>query len=90
MAEVRSLVDTQRSKLSERLVAGAIDEYRAASIHLADGAVVGLCHLARICVGRGANTIVAPFAAVAVGSYGLRQLDSKLELLFLLSDDPGA
>jgi hypothetical protein len=52
--------------------------------------VVGLSHLARLCVDAEARSAVAPFAAIAVGSYGAGfcDRDSILELQYLLPEDP--
>jgi [protein-PII] uridylyltransferase len=55
---------------------------------LADSAVVGLLHVASISTGLRCNSMIPPFAALAMGGYGRSELApaSDLDLLFLLPD----
>jgi len=92
-ARLRPFVDGARLSLRRRHESGGtIDEYIGGLALLMDGAVAGLCHVARFCADGAAHSIVAPFAAVAVG--GLKHQEppgtSTLDLLFLLPENPMA
>lgn len=71
---------------------GTIEEYVRGLAQLTDGAVAGLCHVARFCADGTADSVVAPFAAVAVGGLGCREPSaaSAVGLLFILPDNPAA
>ena len=81
IARLRPRIDTER-RLLDLEVDGPFDERPHSMTRLADGAVVGLSHLARLCVDADARSAVAPFAAIAVGNYGAGccDRDSILEL----------
>jgi hypothetical protein len=90
-ARLRPFVDGARRKLRRRHESGGtIDEYVGGLAQLRDGAVAGLCHVARFCADGTAHSIVPPFAAVAVG--GLKHQEpsgtSLIDLLFLLPENP--
>jgi hypothetical protein len=67
IARLRPRIDAERTRLAQHL---SLEERLCCWTRLADGAVVGLSHLARLCVDAGARSAVAPFAAIAVGNYG--------------------
>jgi [protein-PII] uridylyltransferase len=86
---LRPLVAQTHEVLRENLeTGGSVDEYLHGRARLADSAVVGLLHLAANANGVRGDSMVAPFAAVAVGGYGRCELapGSDLDLLFLLPD----
>lgn len=90
LTHLRPLVDAEHARLLEQLDAGgAIEDYMRGRARLADNLVVGLFHLARVCVGADTSTMVPPLAALAVGDYGRCRLArrSTLGLLFLHSND---
>jgi UTP:GlnB (protein PII) uridylyltransferase len=83
-------VDHARMRLAEHLKTGCSREQQLRSwSRIADGAVIGLSHLARLCVGAPTRSAIAPFALVAVGKYGARccDLDVSLELQCLVPED---
>jgi hypothetical protein len=86
IARLRPRIDAERTRLAQHL---SLEERLCCWTRLADGAVVGLSHLARLCVDAGARSAVAPFAAIAVGNYGAGccDRDSSLELQYLLPED---
>ena len=89
IARLQSRVDTERRHLDLEFKC-SLDERPRRWTRLADGAVVGLSHLARLCVDAEARSAVAPFAAIAVGNYGagFGDRDCILELQYLLPEDP--
>jgi hypothetical protein len=86
IARLRPRIDAERTRLAQHL---SVDERLRRWTRLADGAVVGLSHLARLCVDAEARSAVAPFAVMAVGTYGAGccDIDSILELQYLLPED---
>jgi hypothetical protein len=91
LARVRPLVDRSHAALRSRFEAdGSGAGFLRGRARLADGAVIGLLHLARAVVSvDDAVTAVAPVTVLAVGGYGRRELapGSDLDLLFLTGDD---
>ena len=65
-AEHRRLVQVTK-------IRGSLDERLRSRTRLADGAIIGLSHLARLSVHVEARSAVAPFAVMAVGKYGARR-----------------
>ncbi len=93
LGRLRPFVDGARLELQRRHEAGGtIGEHAQGLAQLMDGAVAGLCHVARFCVDGVADSVVAPFAAVAVGGHERREPStaSALDLLFLLPENPAA
>jgi hypothetical protein len=89
IARLQPRIDTECRQLDLE-IEGSFDERLRRWTRLADGAVVGLSHLGRLCVDAAARSAVAPFAAIAVGNYGAGfcDRDSILELQYLLPEDP--
>ena len=90
IARLRPRVDKERRRLGQDLtIGGSRVERRRSWTRLADGAVIGLSFLARVCVDVEARSMVAPFALIAVGKYGARccDPDTVLELQYLLPED---
>ena len=90
LARVRPLVDRSQATLRARFEAdGSVEAFLRGRTRLADGAVIGLLHLARAVVRAGdVVTAIAPVTVMALGGYGRRELGpaSDLDLLFLLAD----
>jgi hypothetical protein len=86
IARLRPRIDAERTRLAWHL---SLEERLCCWTRLADGTVVGLSHLARLCVDAEARSAVAPLAAIAVGNYGAGRCDrdSSLELQYLLPED---
>ena len=62
----------------------------AASIRIADSAVIGLFHMGRVIVDTGATSMVAPLACIAIGAYPARPpMVGRGGLLLLLPFDAG-
>jgi hypothetical protein len=90
IARLRPRVDAEKRRLAQGPeVRGSLDERLCSWARLADGAIIGLTHLARVSVDAEARIVVAPFAVMAVGRYGARRCDPEttLELQYLLPDD---
>ena len=86
---VRPLVAQAHEVLRERFEAGgSIEDYLRGRARLADSTVAGLLHVASISTEIRGDSMIAPFAAVAVGGYGRCELapGSDLDLLFLLPE----
>ena len=93
LARLRPFVIGARLKSRARHeTGGTADEYARDLAQLMDGAVSGLCHIARFCADHSANSIVPPFAVVGLGEadHGELSRDPALDLLFLLPEDSGA
>jgi UTP:GlnB (protein PII) uridylyltransferase len=90
ISSLRPTLDAERERLGRRFRTGGLpaDHQRDWSRAI-DGAVLGVCHLARVCADAPAPSVVAPLAVLAVGDYGKRQCDVEAvpELLFLLAPD---
>jgi UTP:GlnB (protein PII) uridylyltransferase len=90
IARLRPQVDAERRRLTHDFeIEGSSDERQRDWTRLADGAVIGLSYLARLCVNAGTRSAVAPFALMAVGKYGARGCDADitLEVQYLLSEN---
>jgi hypothetical protein len=92
LARLRPFVDGARRELDSRHKAGGtVEEYRLGLTLLTDGAVTGLCHVARFCADAPADSVVPPFAAIAGGALGRREpAPPAVDLLFLLPEDSEA
>jgi hypothetical protein len=90
IARLRPQVDRERRRARQDLaIVGSRDKGLDGWTRLADGAVIGLSHLARLHVATATHSVVAPFSLVAVGKYGARCCgpDAVLELQYLLPED---
>lgn len=93
IARLRPFVVGARLNLRRRHEAGGtVDEYTQGLAKLMDGAVSGLCHIARFRADDSATSIVPSFAVVGVGSVPRVEPtgSSALDLLFLLPEDASA
>jgi hypothetical protein len=88
IASLRPTLEGERERL-RRLGVRSPADHRQEWSRIVDGAVAGLCHLARVCADAPAPSMIAPFAVFAVGTYGKQQCDIEPvpELLFLLAPD---
>jgi [protein-PII] uridylyltransferase len=92
LTRVRPLVERAEAGLHRQFEAdGSGAAFLRGRSRLADGAVIGLLHLARAVVRTDdvVVTALAPVTVLAVGGYGRRELApaSDLDLLFLTDDD---
>jgi UTP:GlnB (protein PII) uridylyltransferase len=88
ISSLRSTLDGERERLGHGATRSRADGQHEWS-RIVDGAVVGLCHMARVCADAPAPSVIAPFAVFAVGDYGKQQCDVEgvPELLVLLAPD---
>jgi UTP:GlnB (protein PII) uridylyltransferase len=90
IARLRPRVHAEHRRLAQvTKIRGSLDERPRSWTRLADGAIIGLSHLARLSVDVEARSAVAPFAVMAVGEYGARRCgpETILELQYLLPED---
>jgi len=90
IARLRPQVDAERRLLAENhKTGGSLDEQWHSWTRLADGALIGLSYLVRLCIGARSRSVVAPFTLVAVGEYGARRCnpDTILEVQYLLPEN---
>jgi hypothetical protein len=93
IGRLRPIVQDERARARNRPVVGAARH--VVPTHwsgFVDGAVIGLCHFARVCCDRSARTMVAPVAVIAAGSLGRSELcpHDPLDLIFLSPNDKPA
>jgi UTP:GlnB (protein PII) uridylyltransferase len=83
IGRLRPIVQAERNRARNRAELGAA---------FVDGAVIGLCHFARVCCDRSARTMVAPLAVIAAGRLGRSELcpHDPLDLIFLSPNDKPA
>ena len=73
IARLRPRIYAEHRRLAQvTKIHGSLDERLRSWTRLADGAIIGLSHLARLSVDVEARSAVAPFAVMAVGKYGAR------------------
>ncbi len=86
---VRRLVEREQARLQALVEAdGLAEAFERGRARVADGAVVGLLHLARAELpAAGPATVVAPLSILALGAYGRSALapGAALDLLFLMA-----
>jgi len=93
IARLRPFVDGGRLALHKRYESGGSSaEYERDLALLDDGALAGLCHVARFCADDDADSIIAPFAALVLGRPEPRDPNtaSELDLLFVLPESAAA
>jgi UTP:GlnB (protein PII) uridylyltransferase len=85
---LKPTLDAERKRLSHEDDRSHADRRQEWSLIL-DGAVLGLCHMARVSAEASPPSVVGPFAVLAVGDYGRQQCEVKAvpELLFLTASD---
>jgi hypothetical protein len=90
IGRLRPIVQAERARARNRPELGAAPH--VVSTHwsgFVDGAVIGLCHFARVCCDRSARTMVAPIAVIAAGRLSRSELcpHDPLDLIFLSPND---
>jgi UTP:GlnB (protein PII) uridylyltransferase len=93
IGRLRPIVQAERNRARNRAELGAAPHVVPTQWSgFVDGAVIGLCHFARVCCDRSARTMVAPLAVIAAGRLGRSELcpHDPLDLIFLSPNDKPA
>jgi hypothetical protein len=86
LGRVRPVIAAAQEELRAQFAAdGSSESLLRRRARLADDTVVGLLHMLSVFVGLRGGSMIAPMAAVAIGSYGRNALapDADVQLLFL-------